>query len=139
MQKTRFEPVSWLLVVVRRLLWLVLISAVGGLAFSWWRDRRGIDPSGPAEWPPLPPAANNTPSDSTNIAPEPADVTSETDLQWVAAADDGSCPPSHPIKANEKSGIFHVPGGRFYERTKAQRCYQSADAAVADGYRQAKN
>ncbi len=32
-----------------------------------------------------------------------------------------------------------MPGGRFYERTKAERCYQSADAALADGYRQAKN
>ena len=130
---------SWLLVVVRRLLWLVLISAVGGLAFSWWRDRRGIDPSGPAEWPPLPPAATTADNKPTTIAPETTDVTSEAGPEWVTAATDGSCPPSHPIKANEKSGIFHVPGGRFYERTKAQRCYQSADAAVADGYRQAKS
>ena len=50
-----------------------------------------------------------------------------------------SCPVSHPIKANDNSGIFHVPDGRFYDRTKAERCYQSAEAARADGYRQAKN
>lgn len=58
---------------------------------------------------------------------------------WTDALDDGSCPISHPIKANDNSGIFHVPGGRFYDRTKPERCYTSDDAAIADGYRQAKN
>ena len=29
---------------------------------------------------------------------------------------------------NGKSHIFHVPGGRFYERTEALRCYASADS-----------
>lgn len=58
---------------------------------------------------------------------------------WVVSDDDGSCPVGHPIKANDNSGIFHVPEGRFYARTNADRCYQSAEAAVADGYRQAKS
>jgi len=58
---------------------------------------------------------------------------------WIGPDDDGTCPISHPIKANDNSGIFHIPGGRFYDRTKAERCYQSASAARADGYRQAKN
>ncbi len=51
---------------------------------------------------------------------------------------DGSCPLSHPIKANDNSGIFHVPGGRFYDRVKPERCYATADEAAASGYRQAK-
>jgi hypothetical protein len=42
------------------------------------------------------------------------------------------------VKVNESSGIFHVPGGRFYARTIPDRCYAAADDAVADGYRQAK-
>lgn len=58
---------------------------------------------------------------------------------WVDALDNGSCPVSHPIKANDNSGIFHVPDGRFYDRTKPERCYTSDDAAIADGYRRAKN
>lgn len=58
---------------------------------------------------------------------------------WVEPDADGACPISHPIKANDNSGIFHVPGGRFYDRTKAERCYVDADAAAADGYRQAKS
>lgn len=57
---------------------------------------------------------------------------------WVEPNADGSCPSTHPIKANDNSGIFHVPGGRFYDRTKAERCYATAEAAAADGYRAAK-
>ena len=55
------------------------------------------------------------------------------------ALDDGSCPLTHPIKANDNSGIFHVPGGRFYDRTKAERCYTTPEGATADGYRAAKS
>jgi hypothetical protein len=51
---------------------------------------------------------------------------------------DGHCPDGYPVKVNESSGIFHVPGGRFYARTIPDRCYAVADDAVADGYRQAK-
>jgi hypothetical protein len=51
---------------------------------------------------------------------------------------DGTCPSSHPVKGNTDSGIFHVPGGLSYERTKAERCYVNSDAAIADGMRQAK-
>ncbi len=51
---------------------------------------------------------------------------------------DGQCPDGYPIKANDNSGIFHVPGGRFYERTVPERCYADAHDAEADGYRRAK-
>lgn len=57
---------------------------------------------------------------------------------WVAPLEGGSCPLSHPVKANANSGIFHVPGGRFYDRTAAERCYATPDDATADGFRQAK-
>ncbi len=60
------------------------------------------------------------------------------DRSWAEPLDDGSCPASHPIKVNESSGIFHVPGGRFYDRTVAGRCYANEDAASADGFRPAK-
>jgi len=56
---------------------------------------------------------------------------------WVESVE-GSCPPTHPIKANSNSGIFHQPGGRFYDRTQAERCYIDAASAEADGYRPAK-
>ena len=152
------------LVMVRRSLWVLLIGAVGGVAYSYWRDRNIVEPAGPPEWPPLPPpeptptppaAVTNTPATTTSSSSAPSSATasfvnalvdapearsSDGDTGgWIGPHDDGSCPVSHPIKANDNSGIFHVPDGRFYDRTKAERCYQSAEAALADGYRQAKN
>lgn len=53
---------------------------------------------------------------------------------WVAA-NDGVCPPTHPVKAKLSSKIFHVPGGRNYSRTRADRCYPDEAAASADGLR----
>ena len=158
-----------IVVMVRRSLWLLLIGAVGGVVYSSWRDRNLAEPAGPPEWPPLPvpvpPAADTgktrpPTTDSTGTAGDRrADATpnaaasfvnalvdapearsSDGDIGgWIGPDDDGTCPISHPIKANDNSGIFHIPGGRFYDRTKAERCYQSASAARADGYRQAKN
>jgi hypothetical protein len=53
------------------------------------------------------------------------------------------CPSTHIIKGNftPTSGercIYHVPGGRFYDKTKPERCYVSHQDAVADGCRQSK-
>ena len=45
----------------------------------------------------------------------------------------------YPIKGNANSRIYHVPGGRFYDRTVPERCYASAADAEADGYRAAKS
>lgn len=97
--------------------------------------------------PPLQPASTSA---SATVGSPPAGSADETahdpaghgELEamstWVDPVDGGACPPSHPIKVNEHSGIFHVPGGRFYERTDAVRCYATADAAAADGFRAAK-
>jgi hypothetical protein len=57
---------------------------------------------------------------------------------WVEAID-GSCPASHPVKAKEGSGIYHLPGSSVYARTRPDRCYVDAAAAEADGYRAAKS
>jgi len=56
---------------------------------------------------------------------------------WVEPVD-GVCPVSHPIKGNDGSKIFHVPGGSSYDRTIPERCYAQAEDAEADGYRRAK-
>jgi hypothetical protein len=55
----------------------------------------------------------------------------------------GDCPPSHPIKGNftTYSGeecIYHMPGQRYYEKMKAERCYESETDAQADGCRRSK-
>jgi len=56
---------------------------------------------------------------------------------WREPGKNGACPKGYPVKV-AASGIFHVPGGRGYERTTPVRCYADAAAAKADGYRQAK-
>src|SRR5262245_7375986 len=121
---------TWL----RRLFWLAVIA---GAAFALWTGlkRRTEQPAGPATTPPRRPPA-----------PEPAfidlshevvaDVEPEPEQTWAAPVD-GACPDGYPIKA-AKSGIYHVPGGRSYERTVAARCYRNPDDAEADGYRRAK-
>jgi hypothetical protein len=57
---------------------------------------------------------------------------------WVTATGDGTAPDGYPVKVKESSGIFHLPGGRFYDRTNPDRWYATAEAAIADGYRRSK-
>jgi hypothetical protein len=59
-------------------------------------------------------------------------------VAWVEPDADGECPATHPIKAKMTSGIYHLPGGANYTRTKADRCYADAAAAEADGLRPSK-
>ncbi len=49
-----------------------------------------------------------------------------------------NCPSSHPIKGNASSMIYHVPGGRYYSRTKPEECFATESAAQAAGYRRSK-
>ena len=54
------------------------------------------------------------------------------------ARSDGSCPDSAAIKGNVASGgerIYHLPGGDFYTRTRAERCFGSRRDAEAAGFR----
>jgi hypothetical protein len=55
---------------------------------------------------------------------------------WVPA-NEGVCPTTHPVKAKLSSKIFHMPGGRNYKSTKADRCYPDEASAQADGLRPA--
>jgi hypothetical protein len=104
--------------------------------------------TGTAQWQPL--APNPTERDPSATSRPPSDATSSdrgndsgsanttrNEANSVVSAD-GTCPITHPVKGNTDSGIFHVPGGLSYDRTKAERCYVDADAAIADGMRQAK-
>ncbi len=48
-----------------------------------------------------------------------------------------NCPRAYPIKGNQ-SGIYHVPGGTYYDRTNPEECFSSAAAARHAGYRASK-
>jgi hypothetical protein len=121
----------------RRIVVLLMLAAVTGAAIAWWRDRRAVDLGDPPVWPELP-DLRVVPA---SPAPAPAVVSPETPTEatWRPTTDNGSPPEGYPVKVKESSGIIHVPGGRFYDRTKADRCYPSAAAAEADGYRRSKS
>ena len=130
----------------RRILWLVLLLVAGAALSAGARRRveRSVPaPSAAPRWPPFDPQpAGARDGGASSIETVRFAVDLPADLgpsvaPWVLPVD-GGCPESHPIKANDNSGIYHVPGGRSYERTKPERCYVDAESAAADGYRAAK-
>ena len=109
---------------LRRLVWLGVLIGGGFAGYRMWSQRQAQSAPSP-EWPPLSPE------------PRPTAAAAKPAARWVAPVS-GECPEGYPVKANDNSKIFHVPGGRFYARTVAERCYADAQDAVADGYRPAK-
>ena len=118
---------------------------VAGIAYAGWRAWKAQVPepssvqwdAAPFPFPPVPrpttPVVSKPPA-ATKVA---APASNGAD-PFVDPGDDGACPLTHPVKAKLTSGIYHVPGGGNYERTKPDRCYSSAEAAEADGLRPAK-
>ena len=143
-----------MITTLRRLFWLALL---GGAAYAGWTawQRQHAPAAAAPEWPPLDPrptgsktagataagfvAVDASGGRSNGEAPgEPNASEATTEAGWVAPGD-GECPEGFRIKANDNSGIYHVPGGRFYARTVPERCYARSQDAVADGYRAAKS
>lgn len=144
---------------------LAVLATVGGVALVLWKrfvqgphvSTPGAPVTGPVTAAPTdgtPAIADTTPGgapapavarsprtavDVSALIEAPAAFAAVSDgpVRWVPPVD-GQCPEGYPVKATANSGIFHVPGGRFYERCVPERCYADADAAIADGYRQAK-
>jgi hypothetical protein len=79
----------------------------------------------PDPWTPIP-----TPREAVAAVQAPA--------AWVLTNEDGSCPPTHPIKAKASSHLYHLPGMFAYDRTNPDRCYAEEAAAIADGFTKAK-
>lgn len=50
------------------------------------------------------------------------------------ALEDGAQPDGFPIKGNEDSKLYHVPGSAFYERTVAEVWFATPQAAEAAGF-----
>jgi hypothetical protein len=124
--------------MVRLLRRLVLASLLVGGAVFVIRKRRGPLPAGSSSAVSTHAAATARQPISTPARPF-VQVNNTTEApRWLPPIDGGQCPDGYPIKANASSRIFHVPGGRFYDRTVPERCYAEAEAATEDGYRAAK-
>jgi hypothetical protein len=91
----------------------------------------------PAESEPQPSTSTDAPlTASPTPAGEPATPRPPGE-RWVFPVD-GGCPPTHPIKAKLRSGLYHLPGMAAYSRTIPDRCYAHEVDAEADGLRRAK-
>jgi hypothetical protein len=113
------------------------IGILAGVLYGAWRAYRARVPAAsesenswqaaPFPFPPIPrpsaPKAHATNGAANGTAVDPVD---------------GECPPTHPVKGKLASGIYHLPGGLNYARTRPDRCYTDASAAEADGLRPAK-
>jgi hypothetical protein len=133
--------------LLRRLLVIAIFGAALAAAVRALQARRLVAPApdaGPS-WPPLTPvepepaagaAAGAAAAAPEAVVEETAAGAAEAAVAWVAPVA-GGCPDGYPVKAN-RSGIFHVPGGQFYDRTVPERCYPDPQAAEADGYRPAR-
>ena len=113
-------------------------SAAGAIAYAawaWWQRRVPTDTARPGWGPapfPFPPAPR--PADGSTVT----SADSDGRPTWREPEPDGSCPEGFPVKGKSASGIFHVPGGASYDRTRPDRCYADAAAAERDGLRAAR-
>jgi hypothetical protein len=125
------------------------LGALAGIGYAVWRAIEANRPEREVGWEPqpfpFPPQPRSAPVHiPEQVFPEggpeaddtvPPPTTSSAPFTQPI---DGACPASHPVKAKLASGIYHVPGGFSYDRTRPDRCYHDAQAAEADGLRAAK-
>jgi len=69
-------------------------------------------------------------AEDADIAPASAELPKGA----VAATEDGSAPEGYEIKGNADSGLYHVPGSSFYNRTVAELWFATAEDAEAAGF-----
>jgi hypothetical protein len=110
------------------------VGVLAGVIYGAWRAYRArvVKAAGDTTWEaapfPFPPIPRPAAAKATVVAAV------EPSIEPV----DGGCPDSHPVKGKLTSGIFHMPGGLNYARTRPDRCYVDPSAAESDGLRPTK-
>ena len=97
----------------------------------------GEEPLQEPEAEPVRKAVAKKPAAKKAAAPKKEAAPKKKLAPWVDP-DGNICPQSHPVKAKLSSGIFQTPGMFAYDRTKPDRCYESENTAISDGFRPAK-
>ncbi len=66
-------------------------------------------------------------------------TTTDTQPQTFAGSVSGSvCPVRNPIKADDRTGVYYVPGQQYYTATNARTCFVTEADAVNAGYRKSR-
>ena len=80
--------------------------------------------------------AEGSASDEADGGSGQSEAAASPDLPARAAAanEDGSAPEGYDIKGNADSGLYHVPGSAFYNRTVAEFWFATAEDAEAAGF-----
>ena len=68
----------------------------------------------------------------------PPAVTTASASTGPVAGTGTTCPTAYPIKGNDTTKIYHVPGQREYVATNARNCFATEQAAQAAGYRRSQ-
>ena len=99
-----------------------------------------VAPVQPQVQQPAPPPSSQQPAPANPGAIAPPAAPPVAPVPGGRAAPQGtSCPPSHPIKGNRNSMIYHVPSSRSYAATKPEECFATEADAIAAGYRAPRN
>jgi hypothetical protein len=114
-------------------------------ALKLWVDGPNLEPSRDP-WPQvargLAPTAPTRPADGPEAAVaaplDPPGQVAPPGATWVLPDGNGAVPDRHPVKAKLRSRLYHLPGMVAYQRTQPDRCYPTAEAAEADGFKRAK-
>jgi micrococcal nuclease len=78
-------------------------------------------------------SASASASSSTSASPSTSAKAKPSGGGAVAPISEDDCPQSAPIKGNQ-SGLYHVPGGTYYDVTNPEECFATASEAEAAGY-----
>ena len=116
--------------------WRVVMRPEQVVAFTATDDDTDAEPTPEAEMEsePVPqPKVRPNPQRKPEL-PEPPTPPTTTSGGAPSLAG-GDCPSEAPIKGNASSGIYHVPGGQFYDRTNAEECFAAELDAQDAGYR----
>lgn len=70
----------------------------------------------------------------TSVARTSSSTSSVTYPSSTSPISEWNCPSWAPIKGNASSGLYHMPDGRYYDRTKPEECFRTESAARAAGY-----
>ena len=114
---------------------LALLLTVLAFVLTMRRRRSSARLASDAVWPPLEDPAADGRWSGPAVSTIPEDV--PPSQRWSEPTGK-QCPPGFAVKVKLASGIYHLPGMFAYERTIPDRCYATAEAAEADGFRAAK-